>query len=245
MPELPCTVQESAAGLALIHGEQTVSMHAGWPDAYDALVHHVCDQVIHKYTRGLAMHAACVSWQGAGVLIPGVSGAGKTTLTAWLLRRGLHYLTDELTLGGASHGRVQGWSRALRVKTASVPQVAPWAEAPGDRMLYAGGAFIEARCFGAATVTSVQPAALIFPRRVPNLAAAEVQPLTRAQAALRLWPSVVNVRLLEARGMAQVTQLVRGLRAYEWVYADVQQLEPALAALRATLASAEAAAAGP
>jgi hypothetical protein len=42
-----------------------------------------------------SLHAACIAWQGAGVLLYGESGMGKSTLTYACARRGWTYITDD------------------------------------------------------------------------------------------------------------------------------------------------------
>jgi len=42
-----------------------------------------------------SMHAACVAWEGAGVLLYGESGVGKSTLTYACARRGWTYISDD------------------------------------------------------------------------------------------------------------------------------------------------------
>ena len=44
----------------------------------------------------MLFHAAALTWQSRGILLPAFTGAGKSTLTAWLLGQGFSYLTDEL-----------------------------------------------------------------------------------------------------------------------------------------------------
>jgi len=56
-------------------------------------------------------HAAALAWQGRGLLLPGKISAGKTTLTAWLLSRGLDYLTDELVFIPQGTVAVRGLAR--------------------------------------------------------------------------------------------------------------------------------------
>ena len=43
------------------------------------------------------VHAACVSKGGKGIVLSGASGMGKTTLTSFLVSRGMGFLSDELT----------------------------------------------------------------------------------------------------------------------------------------------------
>jgi hypothetical protein len=45
--------------------------------------------------RAVALHAACVAWKGAGLLLCGESGAGKTTLAYACARLGWAYVSDD------------------------------------------------------------------------------------------------------------------------------------------------------
>ena len=49
--------------------------------------------VAQRHATGI--HAACISWNGAGVLLCGDSGAGKTTLAYAAARAGWTYVTDD------------------------------------------------------------------------------------------------------------------------------------------------------
>jgi len=42
------------------------------------------------------IHAGAVSWDGKGVIFPGISGMGKTTLTIKLVQSGCRFLSDEI-----------------------------------------------------------------------------------------------------------------------------------------------------
>ena len=42
-----------------------------------------------------SLHAACVAWEGAGVMLYGESGVGKSTLTYACARRGWTYISDD------------------------------------------------------------------------------------------------------------------------------------------------------
>ena len=58
------------------------------------------DAVVYRLAAcsrgGLVMHAAAVARSGRAMLLPGQTGTGKTTLTAWLLAQGFRYQSDEL-----------------------------------------------------------------------------------------------------------------------------------------------------
>jgi hypothetical protein len=58
--------------------------------------------------RAVALHAACVAWKKAGVLICGESGAGKTTLAYACARSGWKYISDD-----ASYLLLEGQGRRV------------------------------------------------------------------------------------------------------------------------------------
>src|SRR5580700_1325190 len=51
--------------------------------------------VLLEQTCCTAVHAACVAWEGSGVLLCGESGMGKSTLAYACARRGWTYVTDD------------------------------------------------------------------------------------------------------------------------------------------------------
>lgn len=76
----------------------------------------------------VALHAGAVEIDGVAVLLPGRSFAGKSTLTAALLRAGARYLSDEYALLDAD-GLVHPYPRPLRVRRSEgAPSVVPAAE---------------------------------------------------------------------------------------------------------------------
>ncbi|HEX8687026.1 MAG TPA: hypothetical protein VF736_22200 [Pyrinomonadaceae bacterium] len=72
------------------------------------------------------VHAGVVGWRGRAVLLPGRSFAGKTTLTAELLRAGASYYSDEFAVLDA-RGRVHPYAKplAVRVEGGRQRKVAP------------------------------------------------------------------------------------------------------------------------
>ena len=61
--------------------------------------------ILHQ--RGaVPMHGSCVARDGKGILITGVSGAGKSSLSAEALRRGYRLVTDDVTPIRLENGKV-------------------------------------------------------------------------------------------------------------------------------------------
>jgi hypothetical protein len=53
------------------------------------------------------VHAGCVSRGGRGIILAGASGMGKSTLTAYLVSRGMGFLSDEVAPIARATGRVE------------------------------------------------------------------------------------------------------------------------------------------
>jgi len=65
--------------------------------------------------RRVFVHAGAVEWKGRAILLPGKSLAGKSTLTAALVRAGARYLSDEFAvLDGA--GNVHAWPKPISMR---------------------------------------------------------------------------------------------------------------------------------
>lgn len=68
------------------------------------------------YTRGfLFVHAGCVSWRNRGIVIPGRSYAGKTTLTRALVEAGATYYSDDYAVIDRE-GMIWPFPRRLHVR---------------------------------------------------------------------------------------------------------------------------------
>ncbi len=188
----------------------------------ETLRHIVTDQ-----RPGLAFHAAALARGGSGFLLPGESGAGKSSLAAWLTAHGFDYLGDELAVVGGG-GVLDAFTRPIQIKSS------------GADALHA---FLDMRALRPHILTSgatlIIPAARLRPHHAPETAtlAAIVFPhfraraelvltrMTRAEAGLALMKCLVNARNLADHGFTAVTELVRKTRAYRLEYGEFAQLD--------------------
>ena len=89
---------------------------------------HVLDRIVHglivKMDSATALHAGAVTWNGATVLVAGPTGAGKTSVVAWLADRGFGFLTDELVIATEGGARLIPLPRALVAKAANAAAIA-------------------------------------------------------------------------------------------------------------------------
>lgn len=81
----------------------------------------------------LGLHAAAVCYQGKGILIPAVSGSGKSTFTAALITDTFDYCADDLVLLSRPPIRMRPVPIAIGLKTGSWEPIEPFQ--PGVRTL--------------------------------------------------------------------------------------------------------------
>lgn len=77
--------------------------------------------VAERSPRRVFVHAGVVGWRGRGIVIPGRSLSGKTTLVAGLLKAGAEYYSDEYAVLDRE-GRVHAYARPLAVREGAGPE---------------------------------------------------------------------------------------------------------------------------
>jgi hypothetical protein len=166
-----------------------------------------------------------VAQRGKAVLLPGDSGVGKTTLTAWLLGRGFDYLTDELVFLRDRSRLCQSFRRALNVKQEDGPVLdgVLAIDDPGVALRTPQGYLVEAPRRRARPAPA-RVEAIVFPRFRKG-DEFSLERLSPAECGLRLMSALVNTRLRRDRGFASVVYLARSCRAYALSYGHVSQLD--------------------
>jgi hypothetical protein len=78
----------------LYHGDGAVASGPA-EEALDAFEHMVRLRFAQNSPTHFFLHAGAVAYRGSGIIIPGASFSGKTTLVSALVRAGAEYYTDE------------------------------------------------------------------------------------------------------------------------------------------------------
>lgn len=179
-----------------------------------------------KSEGGLVFHSAALGWRERAVLVPGGIGRGKTTLTAWLLHKGLDYLTDELVFVPNDVDAISALTRPLSLKERTITQNFFDFEKHFQEILaHTPGDLVPARLLGKVTPNvALRPGLWLFPHYQ-----AETQPeflkLTQAQTAFSLLECLINARNLPDHGMTLVLRLAKLAPAYRMRYSNFDQIE--------------------
>jgi len=72
-----------------------------------------------KVERVLLLHAGAVAQNAAGILLPGPSGSGKSSLSLALVQKGYSYFSDEIGVLEPATGRLQPFPKPVSLKDLS------------------------------------------------------------------------------------------------------------------------------
>jgi len=166
------------------------------------------------------VHAGLIGRNGAGLLLGGVGGSGKTTTSLLCAKAGFEYLGDDY-IGLFEDGTERFWGTSLYSSTWLEPahlRRFPWLE----RYAIRGTEREEKRLVLLSGVERVRLGneleirALVLPR-VSGREETTFRPVSRGRAVLRLAPSsVLQLPFVEAeRALERMTALARSVPAYE------------------------------
>lgn len=145
----------------------------------------------------LLVHAGAVGWRGRGIVLPGRSGTGKTTLVRALLRAGAEYYSDEFAVLDA-RGRVHPCPVPLSIR-GSGPRPAR----------------VHTEALGARVATVPAPVSLIVVTEYRSRARWRPRALSRGEALLALMANTVAARQPPDRTMPILRATVLRARAIE------------------------------
>lgn len=175
----------------------------------DQALFHLSD----RSTGGLLLHAAAVCRGSRTVLMPGISGAGKSSLAAWLTSHGFDYLTDELVFIPWGTLTVVPFVRPLSLKASARQTVGAgdidFAALSTASLISPEVSLIQPGAFGAiGQATTPELAAIVFPRFASG-APLRIEPLSKADTGLELMSGLINARNLPGHGFSEVTRLAK------------------------------------
>ena len=187
---------------------------AGWA-MVDSVVHDLNRRVVDASPH-LLLHAGGVAGDGRAVALPGQMEAGKTTLTAGLVRAGLGYLTDEALALDRETLLVQPYPKPLSIDPgawALFPELAPL-PAPADEGYEYVQWQVPATAIRPGAVAGPCPVvAVVFPRYEAG-ADTLLEPVGRAEALVELARNTFRFKERGASELDLLAQLARGAECY-------------------------------
>ncbi len=190
------------------------------------LMNEVIYYCINTNSTQHALHAGAVFNDDQCIILPGKSGNGKSTLTAWLTANGYRYLTDELIFL-SNTGMVSPLTRPvnLKVDASYISWMLREDDAEGQIITDEKGSMISHRLLNPQfSLQQPQVSHILFPeyREGAGLSLEKVSP---AKSSLYLIPSHVNARNLPGHGIAELSSIIRKCSSYKLVYGGFDDLE--------------------
>lgn len=224
--EAPCDLEVvcergSAASQILIDGER-VGVARTTRHLLEDLERHLLAEIATRTSVGVPIHAGLVSYQGRGLLLPGHSHSGKSTLVAALLAAGARYASDDLVIL-TPEGRAVGVPRPLRLRGGSrgspderPARRRPWPGAKGGCVSQAG-----------VPVASTNVAGIFLLRFRPG-SSLRIQRLDRGDGVLSLFRHAPGARRHPERTLEALAALSSVATIYRGYRGEASQSAPAL-----------------
>jgi ABC-type dipeptide/oligopeptide/nickel transport system ATPase subunit len=140
----------------------------------------------------LFIHSAVLEYQGQGLLLVAPSGTGKSTTSWAMLNSNFNYLSDELAPVNLQSMQVEPYPHALCLKA-----VPPIFELPDDSLHTSHTIHVPIKYNG--PIEPVKLSYILYLEFDKNITEAEIQPVTTAEAAAKLYTNSLNI-LAHANG---------------------------------------------
>jgi len=174
-------------------------------------------------------HAAAVSRDGQSILLPGVSGIGKSTLTAYLVGHGFAYLGDDSIAMAMDDWSLRPLPTQLSLKSGSWPILELlYPELPLLQTVHYYGRDVRYVQVKKTQSAGCAPSLMLFPSYAPDNNTL-VRPLTPFHALMRLLDG--NMYLDHPATETKLEELIRFVEqtpAYDLSYADLANAKSAI-----------------
>lgn len=204
---------EAQGGFELWCGDELIRRASSAKSLLDSFENHAKLETAYRAEGCLFVHAGVVAWNGRGILLPGKSRTGKTTLVEALLRAGAVYYSDEFAVIGTA-GRLHPYPLPLSIR-----------EGNGSHPRS-----IDASELGASMGTTSIPLALIIATEYHRGARWRPRFLTKGEALLALMQNTVAARRPPELTMPLLRRAVAGARAIQTARGDAGTVVPRILA---------------
>jgi hypothetical protein len=200
-------VVQTGTGFTTLAGEDATGAFTGSAAALEQLQRDLMIHVAELAPSYVFVHAGVVAVGGNGLMMPGTSFAGKTTLVAELVRAGASYYSDEYAVID-EEGWVHPYSRELQMREAGRPEqrgvpVSALAGTAGDNRV---------------RITHV-----LFAQFLPEGKWLPV-PVSSGMAVLEMLRHSIPVQRTPARVMAALGNVMEGATAWQSERGDAREI---------------------
>ncbi len=174
----------------------------------------------------IVLHAASLARNGVGILVPGRSGRGKSSLTAWLMKQGYLHLSDDVA-ALLPDGRLTAIYGPLFIRPDVWPLVSSL-DLPGQHLDLEGGGRLLQPQAKADTPSGPLPLKLILLPAFSRSKSPNIELLPPARAAMALMGQNHSARGVENNGLGIAVAAARGAVALRLTYGSYDEIDGVL-----------------
>jgi len=220
-PEAEFTLKPIKDAWEVIKEGKQVYRRSSLTDTANFLMGEVVFPLIENNRNYMAIHAALLSDERGGILIPGESGNGKSSLAIWLTKNGYHYHTDELVLVKSGSLETRVFTRPFNIKVHGVEAIDNLIDLETMKPEPSRGDFITMIPHRALNPDFIQKSPdisrILFPKYTQG-GENTFTALSPAAAGIELMKTHVIARNLPGHGFEQLLEIVKNVRAYKLQY---------------------------
>ncbi|MFV2044825.1 MAG: hypothetical protein ACC700_16515 [Anaerolineales bacterium] len=177
----------------------------------------------HHEEQHMLMHAGSIAVGDAGVLIPGSSRAGKSSLTMSLLLRGGRYFSDEVGVVTTDTSELLPFPKPLSSRVPDMfPEVTSWFGPSQEEVAEEVDGWTPVWF---AHADDIRSDSISEPARVTHIIFPEpgdrsnpvLEPMTESEAMKRILRHTVNFKILGSSAFHALAGIVRAARAYRLI----------------------------